>query len=404
MENITLRKPQKCTSFEDLSHINEEKSSFLLNSTVKSLPGNDYFNTTETSHLKEKLTSAQSDLESAHEEIGNLNEENYQLRKQIDELSKKVEVLMKLTNQPITSHTPKTTHSGTPLNRFRKRLEYRNVAVSSTPLSHQLNLEMGTTCDTQRSIQMNKSILVQTATNKKTYNPKDDVATVCPLPTHCHNKKRVHLFSDDEGRGMRPILQRLLGEDFIVTSTLKPNATLDQIMADCESICKNFTKDDYVVILTKSSDKNPLKLQSFFFYNLNLLHFTNVLFGEVCKSMFLNEQKLNNVIRIICNNFEHTTFVDFRTANINTQNKLHKCQILLREILRQGYHLNYNRYVAKNVNGGNPNIGTAEKSTQTTHDCNNGESNVEEIRESILKSPEVAINTVHTENCEKLFH
>ena len=62
-------------------------------------------------------------------------------------------------------------------------------------------------------------------------------------------KKKVLLLGSSHGRGVGPQLQESLGTAYQATSIFKPNAGLSHVIEDLGSLCKDFTKEDNVVIV-----------------------------------------------------------------------------------------------------------------------------------------------------------
>lgn len=55
------------------------------------------------------------------------------------------------------------------------------------------------------------------------------------------------MLSSSHGRGIRQRLQNTMGD--AVTSMFKPNADLSSVTGDTGNLCKDFSKDDQVVIV-----------------------------------------------------------------------------------------------------------------------------------------------------------
>lgn len=370
-DNITIRRTQ-------VNNISANHNESVLDVSSQSLTEFGQFHCVEQSELIEKNNILMVKLETANGEIDNLTMENALLKKEITDCQNKLKIYKTVGIDDIIKSTPArylspyyrrvrpSLQTGIPRtspNQFTCRsaelLTIRQVATSNINDTIQNSFNTSSPKDTQK-FPDNKN---------KVYRPEEDVATIhlsksSSVDTKPDTRQRVALFSDAEGRGMRPFLQNLLGGGFKVSSLLKPNAPLDQILEGCDHICRDFTKKDYIIIITKSFDKNPLRLQSFLYYYLNMLQHTNVLFSEVCSSMYLNEAKLNSVIKIVCNNFKHATFVDFHGTGIHKNNKFLKCRALLREILKNLYHHNYREYVESSRNT-KPIVSYANKCIQT---------------------------------------
>lgn len=326
-DNITTRRRHSTELEEDLHEI-----------TYQSLPDPEYskYESEEGIETKRKIDTLSAELKIANQEIDTLNLENDTLKKDLIMCQNKLKIFKSVGIDDLTS-SPKKSISP----QYRK-IKTTNMQIGfprTSPNQFTSNVSKLISCtDAINGSEQNERHTLHTKishTDKnKVYTPSEDVATILPLPSHNVVKKKVILFSDGEAKGMRPLLQNLLGDEYIVTSILKPDATIDQILCNCEIICKEFDKDDYVIILTKSNDKNPMKFQSFLYYYLNSLQNTNVIVGEVCKSRYLNESKLNDLIRLVCNDFKFATFVKYSDSNMDIHSKFFKCKILLREILK----------------------------------------------------------------------
>lgn len=73
-------------------------------------------------------------------------------------------------------------------------------------------------------------------------------------------KKKVLLLGSSHGRGVGQLLQDSLGSGYQVTSFFKPSASMGQVVEDVGSLCKDFTKEDAVVIVGgagNSIDRDP---------------------------------------------------------------------------------------------------------------------------------------------------
>lgn len=62
-------------------------------------------------------------------------------------------------------------------------------------------------------------------------------------------RRKVLLLGSSHGRGVGQILQEKLGDRYQVTNFFKPSACLSQVVEDIGSLCKDFSKQDHVVIV-----------------------------------------------------------------------------------------------------------------------------------------------------------
>lgn len=65
----------------------------------------------------------------------------------------------------------------------------------------------------------------------------------------CNRKKKVLLLGSSHGRGVGQQLQEVLGSEYQVTSIVKPSAGLAQVTCNIGELCRNFSKEDQVVIV-----------------------------------------------------------------------------------------------------------------------------------------------------------
>lgn len=210
-------------------------------------------------------------------------------------------------------------------------------------------------------------------------------------------RKRVLIVADQSGLEISCILQGLLGNDFRVMSFIKSNACAKHVIESCNVMCKDFSKLDFVIMLTGSFDSNPLELQSMLYSCLCRLAHTNVLIGEIYHNRFLNVHKLNETLRLICSNFSYVNLIELDKLTTSYQrnvylfDKLFICKHILRYILRIGYRYAYVNYCKAKVQCTYMANGTKNVSTQTESDsCGlSGVSRVASISTQTEDLPEV---------------
>lgn len=157
--------------------------------------------------------------------------------------------------------------------------------------------------------------------------------------------QRVMIFADQAGYGVRKILQYYLGSKFIVTSFIKQDATTEQVLKSCASMCKDFSKTDFVIILAGSNDNNPMNIQTYLYYSLCQLKSTNVLVGQIYEHNSLNVNSVNKLLRFVCGNCTNSTFLSLHSdVYMAYVNKLHACRLIHRQILHINYKYNYQTY------------------------------------------------------------
>lgn len=164
---------------------------------------------------------------------------------------------------------------------------------------------------------------------------------------------KVYVLADQQGKGVRQSLQKLLGSNFSIFSYWKPGAKLVNIIDSYKTELSLLTSRDYVVLLGCMNDDNPLDIQCNLLLWLSLLSNTNVIICETPLNKHLNEAKLSHTIKLICGKFKNVAYLDldfkrFIPKRYNFASFL--CRHILREILHIGYKLSYDNYVKNTEN------------------------------------------------------
>lgn len=344
----------------------------ILNISSNSLPSE--CNCVSNQELQQQLQLNETlslNLESANTEIDSLSLENYELKRTLENYKRKVELYKSVgfedmvnTASPLKFYTPQVTR------RKRSRIQQGLPRTSTFEFSNGAMAHLMEKVS-KRQVDANFNIPTYKEPSQKPANTID-VATIvecsctvdkdkCPTaekefprqheegittPTISLNKdgsvqkSKVIIFGDEYGKGFNKLLKHQLGDTFSVTSIIKPGATTDKIIGDVNSLCKDFSKADYIIIIPSQYDRNPLRFQSFLFWCLDGLSHTNVFFCESFVSMFLNTSKVNDTIKLMCTQFKHANFVDF-SFFARKPSKVIKSRILLREILKFNYKHNF---------------------------------------------------------------
>lgn len=157
-------------------------------------------------------------------------------------------------------------------------------------------------------------------------------------------RKRVLILGDEKGRGLCKKLQLKLGDEFSVRAILKPGASANNVLGDCQKECRDFTSSDCVIMILGRNDTNPMLLQSIlYFYSINLSH-TNVILCNNNKNLYLREKKVNELFRLLASNFNNVNYIetlDYSSGYDTTVNTTELTKLFLREILRLNYEINY---------------------------------------------------------------
>lgn len=382
IEYVTVRRAQKSTSLDNIFNDN----STLLDTTMLSLPSTSLNESDTTLDLKDTVKRLTLELECAHQEIDNLNSENYRLKMDIGQYQKVIETYKKVNLLERKSVTPKSSRQ---LNVLRTSCFSTPTKINPSPKvtkyppnTDELAQNAVDSCDNSFNSALSGRI---TEGNLEVKSPKDVICNLLTLPAKSINDsqyvdesiptsktvsnsectpaenqqatiisqphlqkettQRVMIFSDQAGYGVRKILQYYLGSKFIVTSFIKEGATTEQVVKSCASMCKDFSKTDFVIILAGTNDKNPMNIQTYLYYTLSQLKSTNVLVGQIYKHYSLNVNSVNKLLKFVCGNCTNSTFLSLHSdVYMPYVNKLHACRLILRQILHINYKYNYQTY------------------------------------------------------------
>lgn len=248
--------------------------------------------TTTTREMKENIAQLTLDLATTQNELENCIMENNKLQKEINRMSNEIEVLKKLCKSSLSDKKAKNKRCEKIKKRHSMCVSSLPVLSSSTPIRPSVNnsyfnlpnIQNVSSLEemiTKQQQELNKAQEEITYLNKQIEYLKELTCvtqTECPpcaytLATHqvsdadnnqlsqptasVKRKHKVLLFADENGRGLRDKLERLLGSDYSVIAELKPYASLDQVVTIHNTLlCNNLTKSDYVIILAGSHDNN----------------------------------------------------------------------------------------------------------------------------------------------------
>lgn len=302
-------------------------------------------NIDNTDEMKATILKLQSELASAEQEIENLLSENYTLMKQNSRQENQIKEL-----KIICTSTVKNNSS---MNRKRKSLNFK---VNSPNFQRNEQQTMDKTIDTHEQI-----IIRDETTDNDGEIEKHNVTNIAENPIELR-KNKVIILADEQGKGTQFVLQELLGTKYDVFCFCKPGAKITNVLSSCISQINTLTKEDYLVVIGFKNDTNPFEVKYLFTSWLNAVKNTNVLVCENSYNTHLNERKLNNELKFICNQFNSSVFVDLGFSRYVPGRKYYAtylCRNLLREILRMSNHRKYKQFMlAKTVTKLNSDVGT----------------------------------------------
>lgn len=363
-QNITLRR--KAYSIEDISKHYSLNSSTLdtsicLGSPARSLPNTSLeIINVQSMEMKEEILFLKQNLDSAHAEIDHLNIENNELKNQIQQLNTTLKA-MKQINSPVL----KNKMSSTPKRRTSILRDRTQVKLAQSQ-------EIDNNTNIQNNTQINNKTNQQISNNTKIQNNdiKNEHYKVNKEP------EKILIICNEEGKGVRQVLQPLLGTKHMVQSIIKPGAKINNLINDGLSHCTNFTKSDYVIVIGGSNDDNPLELQSNLYHLLKNLSHTNVILTDIYRNKYLNVNKISELYRLLSNQFEWVIFNEYLYYFKNRYhiNNRIRSITLGRSILRNILRLNYSRkratLVSQNDNSDKVDKKVVSKYTQTDGDEN----------------------------------
>lgn len=178
-------------------------------------------------------------------------------------------------------------------------------------------------------------------------------------------KRKVFIVGDEQVRNVREILQKLLGDGFIVRCVVKSGAQLNHILDFTKQAVSGFTRDDFIVLAGGCNDTNPYNFHQSLNLWLSSMNHTNVIISEIPYNMWLNEEKLNYELKFICSKYCNVTFLDMNYSTTRPHKKylaINLSRSVLREILQINYKNEmslYNREYLRQI----MNIPTEPKST-----------------------------------------
>lgn len=333
--NVTTRNRNKVivnisteNSFSSLSEDEELGDTILPQNIVlnRSLPEKklNYDKTQEIEELELKVNTLRYKLESAEQEIDNLLSENYALQKELSIQKLKVNCL-----NTICKTTPKSQKSCKSKKRQIARTAL-NFTISST------NSERGIHPSGNRDRVNVSNMALSTDTTTVTEDEEEFLSV--PLSIH---KKRILLLADETGRDLRKTLEKIIGEDYIITSILRPYSSLSQIVTNennnFDLYRKEFTKNDYIIILAGTHDRNFNLFKNALDYCFKSFLNTNVIIGKIHHNQYFNVYKLNELIHSMSTNIRNVRFVELGYRNSYAIDKLNTCRQIVLDIILLNY-------------------------------------------------------------------
>lgn len=175
-----------------------------------------------------------------------------------------------------------------------------------------------------------------------------------PKPMHTDNRKtKVLILADQQGKGIRTILQRLLGDKYDVFCFWKSGGKINDLLNSCISEIPTLTMNDCVILFSFSNDDSMSSIRERLLAWCEGIKNTNIIICENSSNSYLKEGQINNILRKISGQFTNATFLDMEFSKQRPKLSyfsIHACRFILREILRLHYTTNRLRFNLENKN------------------------------------------------------
>lgn len=347
--HVTFRKPQRTSSLNDLT-INNNNST-LFDTTMLSLPNSSMEESnTITKELQNRIENIQKELDSAHQEIENLNIENKNLKQEIIKCNKVIDLYKKVS----------VSDCKTPKSEKKKREKRIDTLIKSATQTTITPRKTNIVCVEQKIAGETQDDIIiveqkQISNNKINDNEdakirlisinKDDLNKKTVNESQ-HVKRKIVILADEQGRNMQRILQKFVGNEYIVTCIWKSGARFQNILTIPESIV-SLNNDDFIIVLGGINDTNPFDIESTVNRWLSQIPKTNIIFCETPYNKYLNEKKLNYDLKFLSSKYKHVCFLNMNYSRYIPKRKyfaLYTCRMVLREILKIDYAYKLGNY------------------------------------------------------------
>lgn len=314
-DNVTIRKNKILTnkSLDDLSFLSSDS-----NTLRKSLPDLSTVVCQETLDLHATIQDLREKLESAHKEIENLLQEKSCLQARVEEQESKISQLTKICS---TTSTP----IQTPLRQKKKRKtinvdhEYEISAIACNSTQDECNqnhLLQKTTIDGDTTAVYKDS--EKEVDNGNTLSPKTSRDGASSTDKN-ENVRKIYVFGGKQCTGLGEKLARTRintkYEEYKVSSIVKPWAQSSEILKGYQNV--EDSAENYLILSIGESDSNPTKITLDIAALLSKFKHINIIILQIIYNPFLNEWKLNNLLKNICNNDSKCSFLSLSNLTRN---------------------------------------------------------------------------------------
>lgn len=301
MNNVTLRRKQlyrtiSTESFYTDSSL-EETCSDNINCQSLDMSTND----NEEREMKTELLQLRAKLACTRNELEKIVLENDQLKDTVTRLNQQIKTLKEMCATPVKSQrlellSARKKHRRSLTDNLRESMDYNN-SIHIDKRNEEPNHDNELTLHS-------KSATVQQESNTKSssserYN-KNNSST-----------KNMYVIGGAQCKGLNYNLTaertQSKREPYQIMSFIKPGACTENIIRSCKSF--NISKEDCVVLSIGEHDTNPVQIMTELSAALKTLYCPVFVLG-IGFSKHLNENKLNEMLKLICRNFVNCRFID----------------------------------------------------------------------------------------------
>lgn len=320
-DNATLEQPvqskpstlsEQSSDLDSYSDI-ESQASTLLDASSRSLP-NITVQAFDLEDLKSQITELSTNLASAHEEIDRLNSQVVNLKRQVDEKTKLLDAYKKILTESASYVKSSAKNSIA-----KKRTSIHESSppksngpiITSTPL--QANKKLYRKQNSTDTSTDELKIIIQ---KQKLSESKEKKNNACENETSSNGN--ILIFGSQQCVGLAKALInsrqkcREPTQEYKTTAFTKPQASTEEILKNPYTL-KTLPKDKIILCLGEN-DTNPTKVIMEISAAIKHFQRSSVFILGVHNNKYLNVNKLNQEIRILCNNSQNCYFI-----NVNPQ-------------------------------------------------------------------------------------
>ncbi|KAG7295082.1 hypothetical protein JYU34_022551 [Plutella xylostella] len=316
LDTITFRRRPRTQSETQMTEDEANSTKNALDGTSNSMPSFSEDEDEVVKDLKSQIEHLQIELKAAHDEIGNLSLENAELKNSIKVIEKENDMYKKVTNSLKNDlATPK------------KKKENISAMLTKTPriiTEKYVDNKIDTTKEsTKQKTQVKPNHNNDTSKLHRLTTPKarDSNRNSSTMTNQPRTQNKLLIVSSNKTNNILEITRTTFHSDYNSCHDLTPNVGIKQLLWGIEAKLKNFTKDDFCVILIGESDfkttNNYFDLVVYIREILQPLHHTNIL---IClptfkchdhTSMFnWRVETFNNLIYLDALTHEHIFVLD----------------------------------------------------------------------------------------------